>query len=766
MRLPGPAIACYLAAGVFAAVLSVSFAAHAGQEHPAHSAAVSASAAAQQAKDKTQALLEQSRHWQAAASGADKTRARQQLAEQARSRALSLAELAQTNPQAVLELAISEEQRSGMPAEVQAMLEQRFEAEGTVEAYYEDYEDGSHRLRHFLTTPAGERMSLHLAGAHSDLNSGDEIQAEGVLLETEQQGLSYLAFTADGSTMTTTATAAPTQTTGDQRTLVLMVNFEDDTSQPFTEAEISNAVFGTASDFFFENSHGLMSLSGEVHGWYTLPMSASGCDSVMTNELADQAALADGIDLSAFQRIVLVQPKRSSCGWAGLSSLGGQPSRVTLNGNITDRITTHEVGHTLGLHHAHSWDCQGSVLEGECRQWEYGDSLDVMGGRLAHLNSYHKTQLNWFDGPDSVLEVQQSGVFNLEPYSTEQGPDPKALKILRSQDPVTGLRSWLYVEYRQPVGFDSIIVEDSTFDSDNILDGVIVRIGEEDDHYYGSYLLDMTPDSRVGGDHMDPALAVGRSFTDPESGITISTQWTDTNGAQVAVEMGTTTVQCSPAQPELTLSPVEGSSGAPGQSVGYRLTITNRDAAACEPVAVALDSSVPSGWTAVIEEPTLTLAPGASATTLMMVSSSADAGEGFYTVTAYGQHELSGDMAQTTSGYTVSIPITSNQPPQAMDDSAETAKKSTVTIAVLANDTDPDGDLLSITSISQPAHGQVNLQADGTLSYRPDRRFSGSDSFSYTVSDGTASASAQVAVTVGGESSGSSGSNNKGKGKG
>ena len=59
-----------------------------------------------------------------------------------------------------------------------------------------------------------------------------------------------------------------------------------------------------------------------------------------------------------------------------------------------------------------------------------------------------------------------------------------------------------------------------------------------------------------------------------------------------------------------------------------------------------------------------------------------------------------------------------------------------ITIDVLANDTDADGDAMSVTEVAQPAHGAVVLNADGTVTYTPDANYNGTDSFTYTISDG------------------------------
>ncbi|HEX9822235.1 MAG TPA: Ig-like domain-containing protein, partial [Methylomirabilota bacterium] len=88
-------------------------------------------------------------------------------------------------------------------------------------------------------------------------------------------------------------------------------------------------------------------------------------------------------------------------------------------------------------------------------------------------------------------------------------------------------------------------------------------------------------------------------------------------------------------------------------------------------------------------------------------------------------------------------------PPLAQDDFAVTQRDTPVTIAVLANDSDPDGDPLTVTAVTDPAHGSAVNNGDGTVTYTPDAGFVGSDSFEYTISDGAGGAdSATVSVTV------------------
>ncbi|NYE38606.1 PKD repeat protein/type 1 glutamine amidotransferase [Nocardioides cavernae] len=89
-----------------------------------------------------------------------------------------------------------------------------------------------------------------------------------------------------------------------------------------------------------------------------------------------------------------------------------------------------------------------------------------------------------------------------------------------------------------------------------------------------------------------------------------------------------------------------------------------------------------------------------------------------------------------------------NAAPVAVDDTATTAQDTAVGVKVLANDTDADGDALSVQSVTKPAHGTAVAGADGTVTYTPAAGWSGTDTFDYVVSDGTDSDTGTVTVTV------------------
>ncbi|WP_157951203.1 tandem-95 repeat protein, partial [Cyanothece sp. BG0011] len=76
-----------------------------------------------------------------------------------------------------------------------------------------------------------------------------------------------------------------------------------------------------------------------------------------------------------------------------------------------------------------------------------------------------------------------------------------------------------------------------------------------------------------------------------------------------------------------------------------------------------------------------------------------------------------------------------NTPPTALNDSITINEDQSIIIDILSNDSDSDGDFLFVNKVTQPIHGTISDNGDGTLTYIPDLNFNGNDSFSYTISD-------------------------------
>ncbi len=86
--------------------------------------------------------------------------------------------------------------------------------------------------------------------------------------------------------------------------------------------------------------------------------------------------------------------------------------------------------------------------------------------------------------------------------------------------------------------------------------------------------------------------------------------------------------------------------------------------------------------------------------------------------------------------------------PTATADTATVAEDGTVTVDVLANDRDHDGDPLRVTAVGVAGIGAAAHNGDGTVTYTPDADVHGVDTFDYEITDGTARATATVTVTI------------------
>ena len=104
------------------------------------------------------------------------------------------------------------------------------------------------------------------------------------------------------------------------------------------------------------------------------------------------------------------------------------------------------------------------------------------------------------------------------------------------------------------------------------------------------------------------------------------------------------------------------------------------------------------------------------------------------------------DSAPDTT--TITVEVLPNNLPVAVDDAATTDEDTFVDIDVLANDSDDDGDTLTIDGVTGAANGTVGTNTTGGLRYTPDPNFNGTDSFTYTITDGQDTDDATVTITV------------------
>lgn len=117
---------------------------------------------------------------------------------------------------------------------------------------------------------------------------------------------------------------------------------------------------------------------------------------------------------------------------------------------------------------------------------------------------------------------------------------------------------------------------------------------------------------------------------------------------------------------------------------------------------------------------------------------------------SYSLHiEAEDAEANTTSKWFTIIVDDVNESPTARNDTASVIEGGATTVVVLANDTDPDNDTVTVADVTDPQKGTAVIQPDDTVSYVPDPGACGTDVFSYTIDDGNGmSSSASVTITI------------------
>lgn len=321
---------------------------------------------------------------------------------------------------------------------------------------------------------------------------------------------------------------------GTQSTIVFLVNFADDQTQPFTLEEVKSTIFTQVSNQLYESSYGQTNLTGNVVGWYTIPLtSQSSCADIkdVLPKLAERAAVTNGVEIHSYIHQIYLFPKIKSCDWKGLATIGRIQgySQAWLNGQNDIGLITHELGHNLGLFHSNLLQCKDSVNTGICNEIEAGDTADTMGlANGAHFNAFQKEILGWLNYKNAppIQTVKTSGIYFLAPFETKDTAT-KALKILKRE----GSNTYYYLEYRQPIGFDSIL---DCIHCD-FTRGVLFHQGNLSDRA-SSQMLDMSPTDN--NKTTEVVLLPGKIFYDregPHAGVKIWVNSVGPTGASVSV---------------------------------------------------------------------------------------------------------------------------------------------------------------------------------------------------------------------------------------
>ncbi|GAA0394894.1 hypothetical protein GCM10009133_00070 [Cocleimonas flava] len=126
----------------------------------------------------------------------------------------------------------------------------------------------------------------------------------------------------------------------------------------------------------------------------------------------------------------------------------------------------------------------------------------------------------------------------------------------------------------------------------------------------------------------------------------------------------------------------------------------------------------------------------------------ADAGFTGTDTFSYSIADVATGLYEDVATVTVEVAAPTNSAPIAKNDSASAPYNTQIAVNVLENDSDADGDTLSISSVGEAGNGQA-VSSGGNIIYTPNTSFTGTDSVSYEISDGNGgTASAVLTITV------------------
>ncbi|MCE9679002.1 Ig-like domain-containing protein [Shewanella sp. AS1] len=617
---------------------------------------------------------------------------------------------------------------------------------GVLSVEYTDYQDEKlPELHHKVTLDDGRVLPFNIVGKNLKLKNAQEVTLPNSVLKNPNLYPEQITLF-DGGVSTTSAAASSLNSitvTGDRSVLVMLVKFENSLSDYASVEEANDLVFNQGNEFYLENSNGKVSLSGDTIGYLTVPLDKNNCDTTAIGNQADILARDQGFEPNDYDHVMYVIQASLGCRWSGQGTVAGYPGRTWIK-NFQIKTVVHELGHNLGLHHSHSKDCGESVSEGTCIVADYGDIYDAMGGadEGAHFNAFQKERLGWLN--NQVTTVTNDQVITLDAYESTDSNSTLAAKIYLGND-ANGNARYYYLEYRTPTGFNTFLFDKYA----NLTDSIILREGTENTPG-SSYLLDSTPMS-TSSDWSDSTIKVGQTFYDADNGVTIELLAADGYQATVGISHSNAT-SCVAKAPSLTAMSSGSMQTWEQKRLSYKLT--NNDSAGCASNDVSLAAALPTGWGGQWDQTVMTLAPQQTVTVNFTLTVNGDLGAQQLTLIATPSNGMTNaELLQTV---TVEESIT-NTAPVAQADTLTLSSKTSGIVSVLGNDSDADGDLLTVVAVGSAAKGSVVINSDNTITYIPAKSFKSSDSFTYTISDGELQATATVNVTL------SSGSDDGGK---
>ena len=155
----------------------------------------------------------------------------------------------------------------------------------------------------------------------------------------------------------------------------------------------------------------------------------------------------------------------------------------------------------------------------------------------------------------------------------------------------------------------------------------------------------MTPGTSPLAD--DAFLDVGKSFTDPVSGVTLTTLSVSSTSATIMVDMDD--APCTRSAPSVTTSPAQSPAVQPGTAVTYAVSVTNTDTAGCSAASFTLQATAPTtSWQKSFGASSVTTNPGATVSTTLRITSPV-VPTGSYTIVSAATSTTDSTLSGSTS---------------------------------------------------------------------------------------------------------------------
>jgi hypothetical protein len=298
---------------------------------------------------------------------------------------------------------------------------QKHNFEGIVRTLVFEDEKGSNR--HFLDT-GNEYIEIALEDGkftNAKVSITGKLNFENIIIPEKIKVLAAHS----------TVSAIPVS--GSRKVLVLLLNYQNDTSEPASIAQIRNKIFTdvTSPNQYFQQLSGnrlrlsgIQSPEGDVFGYFTLPFNTDYCDNrtiiVKCQAAADNLALNSGINVNSYQSVIYLFSRDNPNGNLVFADLGVISDQTTtqriyfmnpfsdFNNSQFQYSVTHEIGHNLGLNHVSGFrNCSINVPIEDCTDYiEYADRSDVMGYFGYHLlSNYHRLRLGWLGGKSAPTNL-------------------------------------------------------------------------------------------------------------------------------------------------------------------------------------------------------------------------------------------------------------------------------------------------------------------------------------------------------------------------